>query len=73
MKILELKCYKKLIVPITVNVCMQVHKIFSYSDVQNNPQSHRQLTKLRNMIVNIKTKVLIKFGTSEMMYEEYRA
>ena len=68
MKILELKCYKN-----STDYCECMHKIFSYSDVQNNPQSHRQLTKLRNMIVNIKTKVLIKFGTSEMMCEEYRA
>ena len=70
MKILELKCYENCT---DYCECIQVHKIFSYSDVQNNPQSHRQLTKLRNMIVNTKTKVLIKFGTSEMMCEEFRA
>ena len=37
------------------------------------PQPHRQSTKLRDMIMNIKTKVLIKFGTSGMLREELRA
>ena len=45
---------------------------FSYSNVQNMPQPHRQSMKLRSKIVNIKIKVLFKFGTSEMMCEELR-
>ena len=52
---------------------MHVNRIFSYSDVQNNHQPHRQLTKLRNMIVNIEIELLIKFGTSGMSCEEFRA
>ena len=53
--------------------CMHVHRIFSYSHVQNILQPHRQSMKLRSMIVNIKTKVLFKFGNLEMMCEELRA
>ena len=52
---------------------MYIHGKFSYSHVQNTLQPHRQSTKLKNMIANIKTKVLIKFGTSEMMCVELRA
>ena len=32
-----------------------------------------ELVKLRIMTINIKTKVLVKFGTSEMMCVELRA
>ena len=32
-----------------------------------------ELMKLRIMIISIKTKVLVKFGTSEMMCVELRA
>ena len=72
MKILELKCYENCT---DYCECIQVHRKFSYSHVQNMPQPHHQMTKLRNMIFNIKTKVLIncKFGTSEMMCEDFRA
>ena len=52
---------------------IHVHRIFSYSHVQNMPQPHRQSMKFRNMIVNIKIKVLIQFGTSGMLCEEFRA
>ena len=48
---------------------MHVQGKFSYSHVQNMLQPHHQSTKLRNMIVNIKTEVLIKFGTPEMCVE----
>ena len=41
--------------------------------MQNIPQPHRQSTKLRNMIVNIEIELLIKFGTSGMSCEEFRA
>ena len=51
---------------------MHVHRKFSYSHVQNMPQPHRQPMKLRNMIIYIKTKVLIKFGTSGMLCEELK-
>ena len=43
-----------------------------YSHVQNTPQLCRQSTKLRNMTIRIKTKVLIKFEASEMMCVELR-
>ena len=44
---------------ITVNACAQDILILRCTD---NPQPHRQSMKLRNMIFNIKTKVLFKFG-----------
>ena len=46
--------------------------LISYSHVQNTPQPCRQSTKLRNMTISIKTKVLIKFEASEMMCVELR-
>ena len=41
-------------------------KILS-SDVQNTPQPCRQSTKLRNMTISIKTKVVVKCGSSEIV------
>ena len=55
------------ILPNNIHTC--AHEL-SYLHVQNMLQSHRQSMKLRSMIVNIKTKVLFKFGTSEIMCEE---
>jgi hypothetical protein len=55
------------------NTEIDIHTKCSYSHVQNIIQTHRQTTKLRNMIISIKTKVLIKFGTSEMTCVELRA
>ena len=52
---------------------MHVHRKFSYSHVQNMPKPHHQSMKLRNIIVNIKTNVLIKFGTSWMLGEDLTA
>ena len=40
---------------------------------KNTFQPCCQLMKLRIMTISIKTKVLNKFGTSEMMYVELRA
>ena len=51
-------------------VPINVHIKFSYSHV---PQPHRLMTKLRNVIVNIKIKVLFKFKTSGILCEEFRA
>ena len=45
----------------------------SYSHVENTPQPCRQSTKLRTMIINIKTKIVVKFEASEMMCVELRA
>jgi hypothetical protein len=45
----------------------------SYSHVQNIVQPHRQSMKLRNMIISTRIKVLIKFGTPEMICVELRA
>ena len=59
------------IAPITVNACAQ--EILIHVHVQNMPQPHRQSTKLRKMIINIKSMVLIKFGTSGMLCVELRA
>ena len=39
-----------------------------HKDVQNTPQPCHQSTKLRIMSISIKTKVVVKFGSSEMMY-----
>ena len=48
---------------------MHMHRKFSYSHIQNMLQPHHQSTKFRNMIVYIKIKVLIKFGTSGTLCE----
>ena len=45
----------------------------SSSHVENTPQPCRQFTKLRTMIINIKTKIVVKFEASEMMSVELRA
>ena len=45
----------------------------SHLCVYNTPQSYRQLMKFKIMIINIKLKVRIKFGASEMMCVELRA
>ena len=52
-------------------VCERMSTYFYF--VQNILQPHRQSTKLTNMIPSIKTKILIKFGTSRMMCAESRA
>ena len=54
------------------------HVKVSFSHVQNTPQSCRQLTKLKIITASklnnsIITKVVVKFGSSEMMYVELRA
>ena len=56
----------------TKSVPFAEHVNISYSHVQNTPQPCRQSTKLRNMTISIKTKVLIKFEASEMMCVELR-
>ena len=45
----------------------------SSSHVENTPQPCRQSTKLRTMIIIIKTKIVVKFEASEMMCVELRA
>ncbi len=52
---------------------MYVYVKCSSSRAPNTLQPHCQLMKLRNMTISIKTKVLIKYGTSEMMCVELRA
>ena len=46
--------------------CVQFieHVKSSPSHVQNAPQPRRQSTKLRNIIISMKTKVMVKFGAS---------
>ena len=45
----------------------------SSSLVENTPQPCSQSTKLRITIVNIKTKMVVRFEASEMMCVELRA
>ena len=45
----------------------------SYTPIQKTPQPHRQSTKLRIMNISMKTKVLIKFGASDVKCVEVRA
>ena len=45
----------------------------SSSHVENTPQPCRQSTKLRAMIINIKTKIVVKLEASGMMCVELRA
>ena len=52
-------------VSFTVNVCIYVK--CSSSHAQNTLQPCHQLMKVRIMTISIKTKVLIKSGTLEMM------
>ena len=44
----------------------------SSSPIQKTAQPSRQSTKLRNMIISMKTKVLIKFGASDVRFVELR-
>ena len=48
-------------------------KLSSSSPIQTIPQPCRQSTKLRNMNISIETKVLIKFGASDVRCVELRA
>ena len=50
-----------------------VHVKSSSSHVQNTPQPCRQSTKLKNMTISIKAKIVFKFEASQMMYAELRA
>ena len=54
-------------------VHFDVHVKSSSSHVLNTPQPRRQSTKLKNMTISIKTKVVFKFETSQMMCVELRA
>ena len=45
----------------------------SYSHVENTPQTCHQSRKLRTMIINIKTKMVVKLEASGMMCVELRA
>ena len=56
-----------------VNVYAYNYVKCSSSHAQNTLKPRRQLMKLRIMTISIKTKVVIKFGTSEMMCAELRA
>ena len=62
----DMKC-----VPFAINVYAYVK--CSSSHAQNTLQPRHQLMKLRIITISIKTKVLVKFGTSEMMCVELRA
>ena len=53
-----------------LNVCIYVKCSFSHA--QNTLQPCHQLMKLRIMTISIETKVLIKFGASEMICVELR-
>ena len=48
-------------------------KLSSSSHTQNTPRPHHQSMKLRTVTNSMKTKVLFKFGASEMMCVELRA
>ena len=48
-------------------------KLSPSSPIQKTTQPSRQSTKLRNMIISMKTKVLIKFGASNARCVELRA
>ena len=45
----------------------------SYTPIQKAPQPRRHSTKLRIMNISMKTKVLIKFGASDVKCVELRA
>ena len=61
----DIKC-----VPFIINICICE---MSCSHAQNTLQPRHQSMKLRIMTISIKTKVLNKFGTSEMKCVELRA
>ena len=52
---------------LAINVCLCEMLFLTYA--QNTLQPRRLLMKLTIMTINIKLKVLIKFGVSDMMYE----
>ena len=47
--------------------CMRVHRNSHTHICAEHASTTSPVTKLRSMIVNIKTKILLKFGTSEII------
>ena len=58
-------------VPFAINVC--ICEMLFLACTEHTSTMSPELMKLRIMTISIKTKVLIKFGTSEMMFVELRA
>ena len=58
-------------VSFAVNGC--IYEMLFISNIEHTSIMSPELMKLRIMIVSIKTKVLIKFGTSEIMCVDLRA
>ncbi len=58
-------------VPFTVNVC--ICELLFLACTEHTSTMSPELMKLRVMTISIKTKVLIKFGASELMCVEMRA
>ena len=62
----DVKC-----VPFDVNIC--ICEMLILTCIEHTSTMSPEIMKLRIMTVSIKTKVLIKFGASEMMCVELRA
>ena len=58
-------------VSFAVNGC--IYEMLFITNIEHTSIMSPELMKLRIMIVSIKTKVLIKFGTSEIMCVDLRA
>ena len=58
-------------VPFAINV--RICEMLFLACTEHTSTMSPELMKLRIMAISIKTKVLIKFGTSEMMFIELRA
>ena len=64
----DMKC-----VPFAINVYAYVKCSSSHTCTEHTSTMSPELMKLRIITISIKTKVLVKFGTSEMMCVELRA
>ena len=59
-------------VPFAVNVYISICEMLFLTCTEHISTMSPELMKLRIMIINIKTKVLVEFGTFEMMCVELR-
>ena len=60
-------------VQFAVNACICICEMLFLTCTEHTSIMSPELMKLRIIIISIKTKVLVKFGTSEMMCVELRA
>ena len=52
--------------------CISICEMLFLTCTEHTSTTSPELVKLRIMTINVKTKVLVKFGTSEMMCVELR-